>query len=161
MVSKKQNLENLWLRIDRFKKSALSGRPLFSLFCLLNSVENTVRRWWITLPVTGFEPQISGVRSDRSTNCATSIARGWPNFRINYSPLLELLDLTRGSRSHSASEHSDVTLLWVVEFESLSELSALAGFTLIGGGGGNASSSASSFAGCGSGPRGPTSMMLL
>ena len=34
------------------------------------------------------------------------------------------LFLTSGSRSHSASEHSDAKLLWVVELESFRELSA-------------------------------------
>ena len=27
--------------------------------------------------MTGFEPQISGVRSKRSTNCATTTAQNW------------------------------------------------------------------------------------
>ena len=51
--------------------------------------------------------------------------------------------LTRGSLSHSASEHSEVTFDWVVELESLRLVSALR----TGGGGGNSSSEA------GSGPR--------
>ena len=48
----------------------------------------------------------------------------------NYSPRLPPTlspGLTRGSLSHSASEHSEVTLLWVVEAESLRETSALPG----------------------------------
>ena len=72
--------------------------------------------------------------------------------------------MTNGSLSHSASEHSDVTLDCVVEAESFSELSALiAPFPLIGGGGGNSPSSVdeplvdnSVFPpGIGSGPLGP------
>ncbi len=55
---------------------------------------------------------------------------------IGPSPLA--LSFTSGSLSHSASEHSDAMLLWVVEFESLRELSAL---PLTGGGGGKLSSS--------------------
>ena len=55
---------------------------------------------------------------------------------IGPSPLA--LSFTSGSLSHSASEHSDAMLLWVVELESLRELSAL---PLTGGGGGKLSSS--------------------
>ena len=54
----------------------------------------------------------------------------------DYINLPLALSLTRGSLSHSASLHSDVTLLCVVELLSLRDVSALR----TGGGGGNSSS---------------------
>ena len=77
---------------------------------------------------------------DRRVDCVIlhNIRVGHQNGSLVYLPLESL---TSGSLSHSASLHSLVTLLWVVELESFSweslrEESALRS----GGGGGNSSS---------------------
>ena len=46
------------------------SRPLFLYFCLFNTVY-LKSRWFITLPMTGFEPWILCVGSDRSIHWAT------------------------------------------------------------------------------------------
>ena len=48
------------------------SQPLFLYFCLFNTVDNDCMNQ--SLPMTGFEPWTSGVRSNRSTNCATTTA---------------------------------------------------------------------------------------
>ena len=51
----------------------LNGPFLFAYFCLFNSYFNSKH----VLPMTGFEPRISGIRSDRSANWATNTALPW------------------------------------------------------------------------------------
>ena len=56
-----------------FQKNFDHSGPLF-LFCLFNTVCNAVDMQFIKLLMTGFELWISGVGSDHSTNCATTIS---------------------------------------------------------------------------------------
>ena len=48
------------------------SRPLFLYFRLFYIIQLTDK----VLPMLGFEPRFTGVRRDRSANCATS-ALGW------------------------------------------------------------------------------------
>ena len=60
-------------RICLFFKLGLS-RTLFIYFHLFNTVESK-QMFYKSLPITGFEPRISGVGGDRSTNWAITAAR--------------------------------------------------------------------------------------
>ena len=66
-----------------------------------------------------------------AVNALSAVAASWTE-PVMLDPVA---GLTSGSLSHSASEHSEVTLDWVVELESLRDTSA----DRIGGGGGNSS----------------------
>ena len=52
--------------------------PLFRYFRLFNTVGSPFK----FVPMTGFEPRISGVESDHSTNCVTTPARCYENVSL-------------------------------------------------------------------------------
>ena len=53
-----------------FLKKMGHSRPLFLYFCLFNTVDSKCSIYF--LPMTGFEPRISGIGSDCSTNWVTT-----------------------------------------------------------------------------------------
>ena len=69
-----------WLNAHRFMRNTFlkmgHSRPLFLYFRLFNTVESKqINIRYKSLPMTGLEPQTSGVGSDQSTNWATTTAR--------------------------------------------------------------------------------------
>ena len=61
-------------RVRLFFKKVGHSRPLFIYFRLFNTVDNKQMLNKI-LPMTGVKPRASGIKSDRSTNWATTTSR--------------------------------------------------------------------------------------
>ena len=74
------------LRIRKsFFKWAIPGLFSFSfVFSIQLTVGKQLNVWYKSLPMTGFEPRTYGVRSDCSTNWATTIIR--KSFNLNFVP---------------------------------------------------------------------------
>ena len=66
------------------------SRPLFIYFCLFNTADNK-QMFNKILPMTGVEPWTSGIKSDRSTNWATTTSQSCTNYSpTKFEPTLYL-----------------------------------------------------------------------
>ena len=63
------------------------SRPLFLLFSSFQYTVDSIQMFNINnfLPMTGFEPRTSGIRSHRSTNWATTTSRQWKMLHRHFS----------------------------------------------------------------------------